>query len=987
MIIIIIVVIIVLIIIIVVIVIIVLKRRKKNKRVAAIVPTDDSKSASGPKSKGNVGGTEVEMSPMNSKQRRHGAATAVGATVTGSLDAVDGVDDIEGDDETLGGRVNTRARRARRARRKLKAEANASPETTMAGAASYDHLDKQVISGSLTIDGLSKDAYDSDEAAKVAIKEALNRIPLDSGLHMAQVHTSLSKAKLAGTGGQLEVPFTMNLKVPSAGVATAICDDFNDQIQRLNPSFSASVKSSLERSDSNLPRFTLLASNAHVKGALGANARKKFGFKVGCNFSLAGISLEEFKADPIIKKSFQSAVDETLKGMGRNLTMGTPISVVKMAERKGKVIIRCQGIVEGVQEDVQTLADKFNASSNLGRELIPRWQENSLAEGVGTLQKNSKLSIGKYAMRVSKKITAAAGDTDRLRRSRSRKGEITLSGFKGFDTKDIPEMQSLLQKSMKRLKQFRDTDDVKHDVVVTGFTGDGDALKIKYRTKVQRLSRKAAEPEALPLDEDELLEGIQDMSSQMFAKKFSIDSIAVQSQNVVDPRIEAVEAIEPVATDTGELSNVTGFVSLEGVSKARLNRSPKVLNAMKMVILKAANSTELELPREAVTVSSIRTQVDKSIKVNYKIDLQGGTAIAADGAVRRLRRHIDPAKGTFLEDVQSAAVSLGETKLDILKRMKLKDRGAETVSAVSKRKLKSAADMVAATRRMLALSKTGVVAPKEAEKPQLVGDDGLVESRRSRRRRGNKMADTVTRTPTVEVAKGDEEAEVMERRRRRKQRGERRQRGEGKSPTAMDGSEVVGKLNSRRDRRRGRGSGNEASEDRAEDRRSRREQRRARRNGEGKSTGDDSSREARRAARRARKAAEGKSPSRRGEEAASPASRAKANWGFLRDQTRQQSEQRGRAAKLAPVGRSGSGAKESKKKGKLLRTVTDSRFDDVTDDLLKQVREAKAARQEEQSKKRTGLRFGQRARARSESKAAAEMRARGEELLMEELGM
>ena len=990
------VVVVLLLLIIIIIIIVVLKRRRKSKRVAVIVPTDDSKTPS--KKRGEGSTLEMEMSPMvNSKggQGAHHSAveridtinspTAISISADGTAGAIGGGfaqigNELSDEEEAAAGsgKVNSRERRRRRARRKMKPEASAAPKTFIAGGASYDHLDTQQLKGTLMLEGVDAKAFQSDPTIRASIIDALSWIPQQAGLNPGQIQASVKKPKLVGNGEQLEVPFVMKLKVPSPRIATALCDDFNEQISNLSPGFTNAMKASLDQNGSSAAKesLKLVAATAHVNG-IGAEASKqRLGFKVGCNFSLTGISLEEFEADLIIKKSFQSSVDDTLKGLGRNLTMGTPVSVVKIAERKGKVIIRCQGVVEGVQEDVQALAEKFNATKDLGHILIPRWQENSLAAGIGTLQKKQGLKLGKYAMRVSKKITAAS--TDKAKHVQSRKGELTLSGFKGFDTKDIPEMQTLLQKSLSRLKQFRDTDDAEREVLVTGFEKIGDSLSVKYRTRVKRLSRKSVKMEAaIPLDEEEFLDSFQSQSSQTFAKKFNMESIAIKKQSIIEPS----KAPEQIAqADNSELSNVTGFVALDGVSKARLNRSPKILNAMKRVILRHANCKELELPGDAITVTSIRTQVDKSVKVNYKIDLQGGTGTAADAAVKRLARNINPTQGNFLEDVEKEAAALGEQKMQTLKKMKLKKSNSERVSAAGKRKVKTAAEMVEATRRMLSVA-------KQDPAPETLGEDGVVESRRARRRRSSRKLDTATRETAMDLAKDEEEAEIMARRQRRKQRGERR-RSEGKTAATADG-DTVAKVSSRRERRRGKSA---EGGDKPDDRKSRREQRRAKRaeaKGE-EAAATPGSRAARRAERRAKKKGEAKSASpQNAESPAGIAQQTRSHWSSIRAAAADAQDKRRalRLQTLAPVSSSAAaGGEGKKKKGKLLRTVTGKKFDDATDALLAKVRETKAERAAKQTKRKSGIGGVGRSRTRTESKAD-EIRARADMLMKEELGI
>eukprot|EP00750_Incisomonas_marina_P023041 INCI5009.7.p1 GENE.INCI5009.7~~INCI5009.7.p1 ORF type:complete len:4054 (+),score=953.74 INCI5009.7:190-12351(+) len=1041
MLIIIIVVVVLLLLIIIIIIVVVLRRRRKKNRVAAIVPTEDSKKDGtktplngGPGSRGRrshghdedagktsamanskggqggdvvtpitspsgIGGVlsasgagvEHESSPsrmgLNISRRAHRGRKDVGADGEGALgiggDFVHGEQPDDTTELAIGSsRVNSRSRRKRRAsRRGPKPETIDAPQGFAASAASYDHLDTQVLKGKLTLDGISPEAFNTDPSIRAAIADALSFIPRQAGLTPGQIETLVKKVKATGAAGQVEVPFVMNVKVPSPHVALALCDDFNDKIANISPSLVKELKLSLERRDSSVAQnaVKLIASSAHVKGST-ALSQDRFGFKVGCNFSLSGINLEEFESDLIIKKSFQSSIDEMLVSMGKGLSMGTPISVVKIAERKGKVIIRCQGVVEGAQEDVQGLAEKFNGSKDLGAVLIPRWQENSLAAGIGTLQKNSNLAIGKYAMRVSKKMTAASA-TDAEKNTANHKGEVTLSGFKNFDASDIPEMQSLLQKSLKRLQQFQDSDDVKREVLVTGFEKEGDSLNVKYRTRIKRLSRKATKIEAaIPLDTGEFLENLQEDSSQSFAKKFNVEGIEVQRQYIVDPT-KSVDTAAP-NEDNSELSNVTGHVALEGISKARLNRSPKVLNAIKRVLLKHANCKELDLSADAVTVTSIRTQVDKSIKVNYKIDLQGGTGTAADAAVKRLARGMNPTKGAFLEEVQEAALALGETKMDVMKKMKLKKSKSERVAAVPKRKVKTAAEMVDATRKMLSVAKSEI--PDD-------GEEVLVESRRSRRRRSSRMADTITRTAAAEVSKDEEEAEIMERRRRRQQRGQRRRENEGKNTADTD---TIDKISSRRERRRGEAK----SEERADDRRSRREQRRARRSGSAADSGQDSAAApGNDASRREKRMTRGESKVKIAKTEAnvkaneSPvqiAAQARSHWSQLRSAAADAQTKR-REVRLAAIsGSAGGGGAVSegkKKKGAMLRTVTSKNFDAATDELMKQVRETKAAQVQAQAQRRTGIGRSS-TRRRSESKAD-EIRNRADVLMHEELGI
>lgn len=1042
-------VVILLLLIIIIIIVVVLRRRRKKNRVAAIVPTEDSKKdgtktplnggpssrgrrSHGPGPDGDAGETSAManskggqgqgqggdiVTPITSPSGIGGVLSASGAGVAhesspsrmglninrraqrGRKDAGadgEGPSDLGGDfvhgeqpddaeELAIGSsRVNSRSRRKRRAgRRGPKPEMIDAPQGFAASAASYDHLDTQVLKGKLTLDGIPPEAFNTDPSIRAAIADALSFIPRQAGLTIGQIETLVKKAKATGAAGQVEVPFVMNVKVPSPHVALALCDDFNDNIANISPSLVNELKLSLERRDSSVAQnanIKLIASSAHVKGST-ALSQDRFGFKVGCNFSLSGINLEEFESDLIIKKSFQSSIDEMLVGMGKGLSMGTPISVVKIAERKGKVIIRCQGVVEGAQDDVQGLAEKFNGSKDLGSVLIPRWKENSLAAGIGTLQKKSNLAIGKYAMRVSKKMTAASA-TDAEKNTASHKGEVTLSGFKNFDANDIPEMQSLLQKSLKRLQQFQDSDDVKREVLVTGFEKEGDSLNVKYRTRIKRLSRKATKIEAaIPLDTGEFLENIQEDSSQSFAKKFNVEGIEVKRQYIVDPT-KTADTAAPEA-DNSELSNVTGHVALEGISKARLNRSPKVLNAIKRVLMKHANCKELDLSADAVTVTSIRTQVDKSIKVNYKIDLQGGTGTAADAAVKRLARGMNPTKGAFMEEVQEAALALGETKMDVMKKMKLKKSKSERVAAVPKRKVKTAAEMVDATRKMLSVAKSEI--PDD-------GEEVLVESRRSRRRRSSRMADTVTRTPAAEVSKDEEEAEVMERRRRRQQRGQRRRESEGKNTADTD---TIQKISSRRERRRGEGK----SEERADDRRSRREQRRARRSGSAAESGQDTATTpANNTSRRERRTNRGESKVKVAKTEANVndgdklpvqiASQARSHWSQLRSAAADAQTKR-REIRLAAISGSAGGggavAEGKKKKGAMLRTVTGKNFDAATDELMKQVRETKAAQAQAQAERRTGIGRSS-TRRRSESKAD-EIRNRADVLMREELGI
>ena len=206
----------------------------------------------------------------------------------------------------------------------------------------------------------------------------------------------------------------------------------------------------------------------------------------------------------------------------------------------------------------------------------------------------------------------------------------------------------------------------------------------------------------------------------------------------------------------------------------------------------------------------------------------------------------------------------------------------------------------------------------------------------------------------------------------------------------------MGKLSSRRDRRRNKGGDEDEADNagaagaRGDDRRARREQRRNRRNGgaeaKSPSKGEGGSRADRRAERRSRKVGGGEAKSSRvkgaavaEETPAATASNARAHWNVLRDSARKMQEQRG---KLAPVMR-GSGS-EAKTKGKVLRTLTDSRFDSATASLLQQVRETKAQRAQASAQKKSGLRGIGRTRS---TRQAAEIRARADELLMEELGI
>jgi hypothetical protein len=619
---------------------------------------------------------------------------------------------------------------------------------------------------------------------------------------------------------------------------------------------------------------------------------------------------------------------------------------------------------------------------------------------------------------VSKKINAVANadssDTQKC------KGEVTLSGFSGFDATDIPEMQTLLQQSLKKLKQFQDTDDVKREVLVTGFEKMGDSLNIKYRTTVQRLSRKSIKVDAaIPLEEGELLHTLQQNASQSFAKKFNVESVAVLRQDLVDPAEEAAAlaaaaagtAVRPAGADASvdgaagvddsELSNITGYIELDGVSKARLNRSPKVLNAVKTALLKHANNPELDLSADAVTITSIRTQADKSVKVNYRIDLQGGTATAAEGAVQRLARGMNGPNARFMEDVEKEAVALGEPKLGVLEKMKVKQSKSERVAAAPKKQVKTAAEMVDATRKMLSVAKV-------AEAPTDDGED-IVETRRSRRSRSSSMADTVTRTASAEVGKDDEEADLMERRRRRQARGQRRKEDEDKSPAATDG-DTISKISSRRQRSRGGDDAAAAPADGAEDeRRSRREERRARRGeaksakgedtGTGTGTGteaDSSASPARRERRSARGEAKSTGTPKREEDTGDAAdaheaqskakeantqaaqggaleSQSRSRWNNIRDTLSTTRRPTLRLSAISGESGSGGGGAEGGEGKSKQGSPSSKAFDDTTAALLDQVREAKAERSKQQAMRATGIgRSITKARSRAENKVTKE---------------
>jgi hypothetical protein len=553
-----------------------------------------------------------------------------------------------------------------------------------------------------------------------------------------------------------------------------------------------------------------------------------------------------------------------------------------------------------------------------------------------------------------------------------RKGEFTLKGFKNFDTKDIAEVQKLFGKALKRQQQFRDTNDMKQEIVVTGLQSFGDTLSVKYRTKINRLSHKAAKIEkVMPLDENDFVDALQDLTSQTLAKKIDLHAIEIINERDLHT-IKPMERKSTVAPNTGGLSNVQGNLTLEGISKSRINRSPKILTALRETILKAVNTPELELPIESVSITSIRTQVDKSIKLNYKIDLQGGTTAAADAAVSRLVSQIDPLKNKFMEDAKNAAIDLKKRKMELFEKIKLKSRHAERVEAISKIGIKSAAAMIDATRKMLMLSKSVRDDPE-----QFIGDDGLVESRRSRRRK-SRIAESIKRTESVDIAADttvDDEAQVLERRLRRKQRGERRKKGEGKS--SSNHSDVA-KIGSRRERRRDSDKDVRVATDsnQSKDRKSRKERRSRRdsRTDENDSAAGRNSRSSRRRERRSRKEQKSAKIEQVEEPTAIP-QKVRNRWSSLKTAVHDGTAKEGnrhslRLRSIESTADSDDMAGTKKKSGKMLRSTTSRAFEETTDVLMKQIRETKAERAAAESKKRTGLGgVGRRRRKQRESKS------------------